>query len=30
MEVFDAKLGAIGLPLEVTIEKRDILQRNGV
>jgi ribonuclease HI len=30
MEVFDAELWAIGLALEETIEKREILQRNGV
>ena len=30
MEVFDAKLWAIGLALEVTMEKRDTLRRHGV
>jgi ribonuclease HI len=30
MEVLDAELCAIGLALEETIEKRQILQRNGV
>jgi len=30
MEVFDAELWAIGLALEVTIEKRETLQRHGV
>jgi len=30
MEIIDAELWAIGLALEETIEKREILQRNGV
>jgi hypothetical protein len=30
MEVFDAQHWAIGLALKETIEKREILQRNGV
>jgi hypothetical protein len=30
MEVFDAKLWAIGLEVEVTMEKRETLQRHGV
>jgi len=30
MEVFDVEQGAIGLTLQVTIEKREILQRNRV
>jgi len=30
MEVFDAELWAIGLALDVTIEKRETLQRHGV
>ena len=30
MEVFDAELSAIGLPLDVVIEKREALQMHGV
>jgi ribonuclease HI len=30
MEVFDAELGAIGLALDVAIEKRQTLQKHGV
>jgi len=30
MEVFDTELGAIGLTLDVTMEKRNILPRYGV
>jgi hypothetical protein len=30
MEVFDTELWAIGLALEVKIEKRETLQRHGV
>ena len=30
MEIIDAELGAIGLALDVTIEKRETFQRHGV
>jgi hypothetical protein len=30
MEVFDAEVWAIGLALDVTIEKTEMLQRHGV